>query len=76
MGAHIAEVHEDCGHNHCSVCDGGLFICTVCYGAEGSLTSDCPGIKLGWNLLARVYEGSVDYFEGEWTKESHQSWRH
>jgi hypothetical protein len=33
------------GHDYisCQFCDGGLFACTVCDGAEGSLPTDCPG---------------------------------
>jgi len=30
----------------CMICNGGLFHCTICNGAEGSLLPKCPGRKL------------------------------
>ncbi len=69
---HVYEVHEKCTRERCMVCDGGLSICTVCGGFEGSLLDSCPGVKLTeeqhqWNYrrwcklgikkLKKIYDG-------------------
>ena len=51
---------------YCPLCDGGLFICTVCNGAEGSLPSECPGRRMTPQESAEVYEGLVDFVKGKW----------
>lgn len=38
------ECPDDCPG--CSICEGGLFMCLICGGAEGSLLPECPGCKL------------------------------
>lgn len=50
----------------CVVCDGGLFLCKVCGGAEGSLPSHCPGAPVGADRLDQVYWGEMDYLNGRW----------
>lgn len=40
---HVRLVHVDCRRPHCPICDGGLFVCTVCGQAEGELQPVCPG---------------------------------
>lgn len=50
----INHVYHACHDNNCSVCDGGLALCVVCGGAEGSLLDYCPGQRLtheqdNWN---------------------------
>jgi hypothetical protein len=35
-----------CHRVGCQFCDGGLGLCTVCGGFEGSLLPKCPGIRL------------------------------
>jgi hypothetical protein len=54
------------GHNYpnCQFCDGGLFACTVCNGAEGSLPTDCPGKKMTEEQSNAIYAGTLDYREG------------
>jgi hypothetical protein len=54
------------GHDYisCQFCDGGLFACTVCDGAEGSLPTDCPGTKMTTEQSDAVYAGDLDYREG------------
>ena len=44
--AHVYEKHEHCTSVNCQICDGGLAICTVCGGFEGSLLDSCPGARL------------------------------
>jgi hypothetical protein len=39
---HIAIEHQNCERSHCYICKGGLFICSVCGGMEGSLLPTCP----------------------------------
>ncbi len=46
----------------CQFCDGGLFLCTVCGGAEGSLTADCPDYKIPYEVSQNlVYGGRWDF---------------
>lgn len=58
----------DCDCNKegcCPICDGGLGLCKVCGGAEGSLTTDCPGFKLTASILDGVYTHGLDYKDRE-----------
>jgi len=66
MTKHVFEVHEDCYIQHCSVCDGGLAICTVCGLIEGSLTTDCPGEDCWLARGDAIYAGKIDFREGAW----------
>ena len=54
------------GHDYlsCMFCDGGLFACTVCNGAEGSLPTDCPGARMTEERADAIYAGNLDYREG------------
>ncbi len=64
---HIPTVHTDCGHSgSCMICDGGLFLCTICGALEGGLTTDCCGIRLSWNMTDHIYGGRLDYTDGQW----------
>lgn len=59
------------GHDYpgCIFCDGGLFLCTVCKGFEGTLPTDCPGVKMTEGQSDAVYAGMLDYREGRgWVK--------
>ena len=66
---HDFKTPEECTCNkfstNCPICDGGLAYCKVCGGAEGSLTTDCPGERVNQELDEAVYAGSWDYREGE-----------
>jgi hypothetical protein len=60
---------ENCGCTPelgCPVCTGGLYVCRVCGGAEGSLPSHCPGHRAGVDRLDLVYRGLLDYLHGRW----------
>ncbi len=63
---------ENCGHQppeeRCHVCDGGLSVCRVCGGAEGTLTTECSGKRLPTGYDDLVYAGRVDFVGGEWRK--------
>ena len=53
------------GHDYqgCMFCNGGLFFCTVCNGFEGTLPTDCPGIRMTEKQADDVYAGKIDYRE-------------
>jgi len=44
----------------------GLIECTVCTGAEGTLPTDCPGIRIPANQQDQIHRGELDYKDGEW----------
>ena len=50
---------------NCPVCEGGLSICKVCHGAEGGITTDCPGELATMDQHDAVYAGKLDYRKGE-----------
>ena len=47
---------KHCACEHCC-----LSVCEVCGGAEGSLTTDCPGTKVGHERQQEIYETTLDY---------------
>ena len=47
----------------CNICDGGLSLCTVCGGAEGSMPTACPGYKLTREQLDDIYAGKLDFLD-------------
>lgn len=53
---------------HCNWCDGGLFSCTRCNGAEGSLPWECPGVFMTEDQADEVYASRLDFIGGEWVK--------
>ena len=50
----------------CPFCDGGLGACEVCGGAEGTLPTDCPGIKLDAYVQDAIYHGGLDFVNDQW----------
>lgn len=67
---HTREKHQHCDKAHCPICDGGLFSCTVCGGAEASLTEDCCGRQLTDKEQWAVQTGRLFYTErGGWKGE-------
>lgn len=60
-----------CWETGCPFCDGGLALCTVCKGVEGTLTTDCCGRPLTENEEKEIYdEGRLDFKDGHWVEES------
>ena len=58
---------RDNGGWSCLYCDGGLCDCTVCGGAEGSLTSECPGVRMTEEQEYLVSKpGTLDFKNGKW----------
>lgn len=52
----------------CKFCNGGLALCTVCRGAEGSLPSECPGTEMTREQEEDVYTGKLDFCNGAWVE--------
>lgn len=50
-----------CEDPECFVCSGGLGLCKICGGAEGSLTTHCCGHALDGDVHELVQGGSLDY---------------
>lgn len=50
----------------CNVCE--LFWCSVCWGAEGSLPTDCPSARMSESTEDSVFAGELDFREdrGGW----------
>lgn len=64
---HIFEKHaDDCTDPHCNICEGGLAVCVVCGGAEGTLPTDCPGYKMDEQEQAYVMAKQIDFIGGHW----------
>ena len=75
MTTHVFVKHApgQCDYNSCPICDGGLALCSLCGGGEGSLPTDCPGAMMTWEQSMAVYAGDLDYRAGEWRVG--QDWR-
>ena len=62
---------KSCSCEHCS-----LAVCEMCGGAEGTLTSDCPGTTVGAERQQEIYETPLDYTDGRgWHLAQSQSQR-
>lgn len=68
---HVRVQHNHCELANCPICDGGLFICRICNGAEGTLTADCPGIIINQEQQNQIYQGKLDYVNGKWIRSLH-----
>ena len=56
-----------CNNHGCQFCDGGLGLCTVCNGAEGTLTTECCGRKITEEEKEKIYTlQSLDFVDGVW----------
>ena len=55
-----------CGQTGCVFCDGGLGVCTVCGGFEGTLTEECCSFPLNEYLQEAIYKGGLNYVKGQW----------
>lgn len=72
MRDHVWYKHEGACPNPgvCQFCDGGLALCVVCRGAEGSLPTECPGEPMTKAQEDEVYRGVIDFRNGKWIKVS------
>lgn len=53
----------DCGGT-CFTCT--LWCCSVCGGAEASLTKECPGRQLTIEESAEIIDGKIDFVNDGW----------
>ena len=61
-----ARCFTDC--EGCPLCNGGLFICATCGGAEASLTTHCPQYRCDTLTLDEVQAGRLDFVRGKWVQ--------
>lgn len=52
---------DQCMEGRCMFCDGGLAMCTVCHGAEGTLPTDCPGVPMTGEQEQAVWRQEMDF---------------
>lgn len=60
MPAHVqAKCNSDTCGGTCHACC--LAVCDVCGAYEGSLTTDCPGVRVDFDKQEEVYTTDLDY---------------
>lgn len=64
-----------CAEGRCPFCEGGLFLCVVCGGAEGDMPTDCPGHRMHDAERAAVMNGHLDFRGGRWVCTSEEARR-
>jgi hypothetical protein len=52
--------------SNCMFCDGGLFICNICGGAEASAPTECPGRLMTHYEQDMVQNQTLDFMAGVW----------
>ena len=58
-----------CALSYRPFCQGGLTLCTVCGGTEGTLTTECCGRRLSKTEEEAIYrEQSLDFRGGAWVQ--------
>ncbi|WP_342025764.1 hypothetical protein AADC60_24690 [Cytobacillus pseudoceanisediminis] len=68
-----SDISPDDNWGQLNIVDGGLSICKVCKGMEGSLTTDCPGEPVPFDTDQKVYKGEIDFVEGKgWVEQISQ----
>lgn len=55
---------KDGGHDYEAF--GELVSCRICRGAEGSLPTECPGVRMSPAMEGRVYAAVMDFVDGAW----------
>lgn len=60
-GEDIQVGSRDWAWKPCFICDGGLSVCVVCGGGEGSLPTDCPGVVQTPLQTQLIMAGRLDY---------------
>jgi len=70
--AHDLVKHDRCVTSHCPICDGGLAVCRVCGGAEGSLPTHCPGRRMTREEDQDVLHARRDFRAGKWADGSNR----
>ena len=62
--------HKNCTEWNCPICDGGLALCVICGGAEGSLTTECCGRKLTKDEQKLIMNGALDFQDNRWIEKA------
>lgn len=61
------ECPKPCYTLYCQWCEGGLGMCTVCGGAEGTLPTQCPGVEMTQEQMDAIYlTRTLDFKDGKW----------
>lgn len=61
---HEEAYHEQCNNMACYTCN--LYVCKNCGAYEGSLTTDCPNVRVNMDVQDAVYKGKVDFIGDSW----------
>ncbi len=56
----------------CLVCN--CYLCDVCFGFEGSLTTHCPRVRVEEEHQQLVYKSTLDFQDGEWMSRALNRW--
>jgi hypothetical protein len=68
---HGGAISKLCSCEHCT-----LFVCALCGAYEGSLTTDCPGERVGFDRQREVCETKLDYTDGRGWHQGESMKRH
>lgn len=66
----MEHVKHECHDYDCYVCSSGLLLCSVCGGAEGSLPTECCGVRMTNEQQDNIMAKKLDYVNGEWVKKT------
>lgn len=61
------DLHK-CNEDDCMICLDGLSSCNSCGGAEASMPTDCPGVRMTVDQIDAVQAGTLDFVAGSWIK--------
>ena len=65
-GGHDFLYHDNCDKESCYICN--LSCCGTCGAYEGGLTTECPGVKVHYEVQQAVYKEKIDFINGKWIK--------
>jgi len=69
-------IFHKCNNLDCNICEGGLALCKVCGGVEGSLTTECCEKSLTAEQHDRIYfNRDLDFKNGQWINEPSSIWK-
>lgn len=63
-----------CDGYNCMFCAGGLFACEVCHTLEGAVPTHCPGAPIDEFTQMLVYQGKLDFLNGNWVRQPSDVW--
>lgn len=69
-----AELDWQCSSGTCVHVN--LSLCSRCGGAEGDLPTDCPGVRMDYDVRELVYADRLNYVSGAgWVEPGDRMWR-